>query len=93
MSKNEAAKVLIKVKQDALTGALRYFKPLDGEELLSDDFYDAVDMAIRSLEREQDINRILDRIKAEIRELATADTVDTLVDVVRIMNKYRGGEE
>lgn len=92
MSNNEAMKVFIKLKQDALTGAVRNFVPLDGEELFGDDFYDAVDMAIRALEREQDINCILDRIKAEMRELATAETVDTLVDVVKIMNKYRGGE-
>jgi hypothetical protein len=32
---------------------------------------------------------IIDRIKADIRELATADTVDTLVDVSRIMSKYK----
>ena len=50
-------------------------------------------MAVRALGAEYNLNRTLDRIKAEIRELATADTVDTLVDVVRIMNKYRGGEE
>jgi hypothetical protein len=36
---------------------------------------------------------IIDRIKADIRELATADTVDTLVDVSRIMNKYKEGNE
>lgn len=36
-------------------------------------------------------NHIIDLIKADIRELATADTVDTLVDVSRIMNKYREG--
>ena len=34
---------------------------------------------------------IIDRIKADIRELATADTVDTLVEVSRIMSKYRDG--
>jgi hypothetical protein len=34
---------------------------------------------------------IIDRIKADIRELATADTVDTLVDVSRIMSKYKEG--
>ena len=32
---------------------------------------------------------IIDRIKADIRELATADTVDTLVDESRIMSKYK----
>ena len=32
---------------------------------------------------------IIDRIKADIRELATADTVDTLVEVARIMSKYK----
>jgi hypothetical protein len=36
---------------------------------------------------------VIDRIKADIRELATADTVDTLVDVSRIMNKYKEGNE
>lgn len=56
--------------------------------------YEPVEMAVRALGAEYNLNRTLDRIKAEIRELATADTVDTLVDVVKIMNKYRtGGEE
>ena len=32
---------------------------------------------------------IIDRIKADIRELATADTVDTLVEVARIRSKYK----
>ena len=32
---------------------------------------------------------VIDRIKADIRELATADTVDTLVEVARIMSKYK----
>lgn len=36
---------------------------------------------------------IIDRIKADIRELATADTVDTLVEVSRIMSKYKEGNE
>ena len=34
---------------------------------------------------------IIDRIKADIRELATADTVDTQVEVSRIMSKYKEG--
>lgn len=55
--------------------------------------YEPIEMAVRSLGAEYNLNRTLDRIKAEIRELATADTVDVLVDVVKIMNKYRGGEE
>ena len=37
------------------------------------------------------VSSIIDRIKADIRELATADTVDTLVDVSRIMSKYKEG--
>lgn len=36
---------------------------------------------------------IIDRIKADIRELATADTVDTLVEVSRIMSKYKAESE
>lgn len=32
---------------------------------------------------------VIDRIKADIRELATADTIDTLADVARIMSKYK----
>lgn len=56
--------------------------------------YEPIEMAVRALGVEYNLNRTLDRIKAEIRELATADTVDVLVDVVKIMNKYRtGGEE
>lgn len=55
--------------------------------------YEPIEMAVRALGAEHNLNRTLDRIKAEIRELATADTVDVLVDVVKIMNKYRGGEE
>jgi hypothetical protein len=35
------------------------------------------------------ICHIIDRINADIRELATADTVDTLVEVARIMSKYK----
>lgn len=37
------------------------------------------------------VNAVIDRIKADIRELATADTVDTLVEVSRIMSKYKEG--
>lgn len=37
------------------------------------------------------ISSVIDRMKVEIRELATYDTVDVLVDAFRIMNKYRGG--
>ena len=37
------------------------------------------------------VSSTIDRIKADIRELATADTVDTLVEVARIMSKYREG--
>lgn len=36
-------------------------------------------------------NHTIDLIKADIRELATADTVDTLVEVSRIMSKYKEG--
>lgn len=32
---------------------------------------------------------ILDKIRAEIRELATFDTVDVLVEVDRIIDKYK----
>lgn len=35
------------------------------------------------------VSSTIDRIKADIRELATADTVDTLMDVARIMSKYK----
>jgi len=35
------------------------------------------------------VSSTIDRIKADIRELATADTADTLVDVSRIMSKYK----
>ena len=35
------------------------------------------------------VSSTIDRIKADIRELATADTVDTLVEVARIMSKYK----
>lgn len=35
------------------------------------------------------VNATIDRIKTDIRELATADTVDTLVEVSRIMSKYK----
>ena len=37
------------------------------------------------------VSSTIDRIKADIRELATADTVDTLVEVARIMSKYKEG--
>lgn len=47
---------------------------------------------IRTIE-ETFISTAIDCIKADIRELATADTVDTLVDVSKIMNKYRGGND
>ena len=36
---------------------------------------------------------VINRIKKDIRELATYDTVDILVDVSKIMNKYRGGND
>lgn len=35
------------------------------------------------------VNATIDRIKTDSRELATADTVDTLVEVSRIMSKYK----
>lgn len=37
------------------------------------------------------VSSTIDRIKADIRELATADTVDTLVEVARIISKYKEG--
>ena len=37
------------------------------------------------------VSSTIDRIKADIRELATADTVDTLVEVSRIISKYKEG--
>lgn len=36
---------------------------------------------------------IFDKIKAEIRELATFDTVDVLVEVNRIIDKYKESED
>ena len=43
----------------------------------------ALDMAIASLEA-------WEKVRQEIKELASADTVDVLVDVMRIINKHMG---
>lgn len=39
------------------------------------------------------LDRTLDRIKDEIKEIATYDAVDTLVEVAKIIDKYRGGKK
>lgn len=38
-------------------------------------------------------NHIIDLIKADLRELATADTVDGLVAASRAISKYKEGNE
>ena len=43
--------------------------------------------------RECGREKVLDKIRAEIRELATFDTVDVLVEVNRIIDKYRTESE
>lgn len=43
---------------------------------------------IRTIE-EAFINTAIDRIKTEIKELAAADTIDVLVEVVRIIDNHR----
>ena len=43
----------------------------------------ALEMAIASLEA-------WEKVRQEIKELASADTVDVLVDVMRIINKHMG---
>lgn len=52
MTKEEAAIIIHKLKQDMLTGAVRRYEPLEGEVLLSAEFYDAINMAIENLEQE-----------------------------------------
>lgn len=47
----------------------------------------ALDMAIKALERTD----VLEKIREEIKELADYDNVDVLVEVVRIIDKYREG--
>lgn len=43
---------------------------------------------IRTIE-EAFISTAIDRIKTDIKELAAADTIDVLVEVVKIMNNHR----
>jgi hypothetical protein len=52
MTKEEAAIIIHKLKQDVLTGAVRRYVPLEGEVLLSAEFYDAINMAIENLKQE-----------------------------------------
>ena len=43
--------------------------------------------------RQEHTNVVLEKIKAEIKELADYDNVDVLVEVVRIIDKYIEGSE
>lgn len=52
MTKEEAAIIIHKLKQDVLTGAVRKYEPFEGEVLLSAEFYDAINMAIEALKQE-----------------------------------------
>lgn len=52
MTKEEAAIIIHKLKQDVLTGAVRKYEPFEGEVLLGAEFYDAINMAIEALEQE-----------------------------------------
>jgi hypothetical protein len=69
MTKEEAAIIIHKLKQDVLTGAVRRYEPLEGEVLLSAEFYDAINMAIASLEA-------WEKVKREIREYFKEGVMD-----------------
>lgn len=51
MPRDEAVNILHQLKQDMLTGAIRKFKSYNNEELLDAKFYDAINIAIETLEK------------------------------------------
>ena len=57
MTRDEAAHILHKIKQDMLIGAIRKFKAFNDEELLNDEVYDAINIAIEALEKNENGGR------------------------------------